>query len=152
MNALAYMLDTASTNAHTVFKEIKHDIRTFDFIWQLECFLWMHILLVVWLILWGYSKLTKMRKVFKIAESPKATDVSMLDASDRTISVTSILHTNVCCFWWLCYHSCIEEIRGQEKYKENKNKLAKVKMSCKDCNNAVCKKHWKYICQKCGQD
>ena len=35
MNALAYMLDTASTNAHTVFKEIKHDIRTFDFIWQL---------------------------------------------------------------------------------------------------------------------
>ena len=35
MNAFAYMLDTARTNAHTVFKEIKHDIRTFDFIWQL---------------------------------------------------------------------------------------------------------------------
>ena len=28
-----YMLDTARTNAHTVFQEIKHDIRTFDFIW-----------------------------------------------------------------------------------------------------------------------
>ena len=39
----------------------------------------------------------------------------MQDASDR----------NRC-------HICIEEIRGQEKYKENKNKLAKVKMSCKD--------------------
>ena len=38
-----------------------------------------------------------------IAESPKATDVSMQDASDRNRSVTSILHTNVCCFWWLCY-------------------------------------------------
>ena len=35
MNAFAYMLDTTRTNAHTVFKEIKHDIRTFDFIWQL---------------------------------------------------------------------------------------------------------------------
>ena len=35
MNAFAYMPDTARTNAHTVFKEIKHDIRTFDFIWQL---------------------------------------------------------------------------------------------------------------------
>ena len=35
MNALAYMLDTARTNAHTIFKEIKHDINTFDFIWQL---------------------------------------------------------------------------------------------------------------------
>ena len=35
MNAFFYMIDTARTNAHTVFKEIKHDIRTFDFIWQL---------------------------------------------------------------------------------------------------------------------
>ena len=36
MNAFAYMLDTVRTNAHTVFKEIKYDIRTFDFIWQLR--------------------------------------------------------------------------------------------------------------------
>ena len=78
--------------------------------------------------------ITKMRKVL-VAESPKAADVSMQDASDR----------NRC-------HICIEEIRGQEKYKENKNKLAKVKMSFKDCNNAVCEKHFKYICQKCEQD
>ena len=33
MNVFAYMLDTACTNAHTVFREIKHDICTFDFIW-----------------------------------------------------------------------------------------------------------------------
>ena len=33
MNVFAYMLDTARTNAHSVFKEIKHDICTFDFIW-----------------------------------------------------------------------------------------------------------------------
>ena len=37
MNAFAYLLDTARTNAHTVFKEIKHDIRTFDFIWNARC-------------------------------------------------------------------------------------------------------------------
>ena len=35
MNAFAYMLDTAHSNANTVFKKIKHDIHTFDFIWQL---------------------------------------------------------------------------------------------------------------------
>ena len=35
MNVFAYMLDTARTNARTVFEEIKHDIRTFDFIWEL---------------------------------------------------------------------------------------------------------------------
>ena len=56
-----------------------------------------------------------MRKVLKVADSPKAADVSMQDASDR----------NRC-------HIYIEKIRGQEKYKENKNKLSKVKMSCKD--------------------
>ena len=56
-----------------------------------------------------------MPKVLKVAESPKAADVSMQAAKDR----------NWC-------HICTEEIRGQEKYKENKNKLAKVKMSCKD--------------------
>ena len=75
-----------------------------------------------------------MPKVLKVAESPKSADVSMQDTSDR----------NRC-------HVCIEEIRVQEKYKKNKNKLTKVKMSCEDCNNAVCKKHLKYICQKCGQ-
>ena len=79
--------------------------------------------------------ITKKRKVLKVAESPKAAYVSMQDASNR--------------YW--C-QICIEEIRGQVKYKENKNKLTKVKMSCKDCNNAVCKKHLKYICQKCGQE
>ena len=56
-----------------------------------------------------------MRKILKVAESPKAADISMQDASDR----------NQC-------HICIEEIWGREKYKENKYKLAKLKMSCKD--------------------
>ena len=79
--------------------------------------------------------ITKMCKVLKVAESPTATDISMQDASDRN-----------------CCYSCIEEIWGQEKYKENKNTLAKVKMSCKDCNNPVCKKHFKNICQRCGQE
>ena len=136
MNAFAYMLDTTRTNAHTVFKEIKHDIRTFDFIWQLGMLLvnahiTCHLANPVGL---QQTVITKMRKVL-VAESPKAADVSMQDASDR----------NRC-------HICIEEIRGQEKYKENKNKLAKVKMSFKDCNNAVCEKHFKHICQKCEQD
>ena len=133
MNAFAYMLDAARTNAHTIFKEIEHDIHTFDFIWQLEMLLVnAHIRRLANPV--GLQQ-TVMCKVLKVAESPKAADVGMQDASDR----------NRC-------HICIEEMRGQEKYKENKNKLATVKMSCKDCNNAVCKKHLKYICQKCGQE
>ena len=39
MNAFAYMLDTTRTNTNTVFNEIIHDIRTFDFIWQLRMLL-----------------------------------------------------------------------------------------------------------------
>ena len=114
LNAFAYMLDTARTNAHTVFKEIKHDIRTFDFIWQLG------MLLVNTNITRHLANpmrsqqtvTTKIRKILKVAESPEAADVSIPDASDR----------NRC-------HICIEEIRGQEMYKEKKHKLTKVKMS-----------------------
>ena len=112
MNAFAYMLDTARTNVHTVFKEIKHDIRTFDFIWQLR------ILLVNANITRRFGNpvglqqtiIIKIRQVFKVVESSKAADVSMQGTSDR----------NWC-------HICIEEIRRQEKCKENKKKLAKVK-------------------------
>ena len=108
MTVFAYMLDTARTNAHTVFKEIKHDIRTFDFIWQLGMLLvnaqiTRRLVNPVGL---QQTVITKMRRVLKVAESPKAAEVNMQDASDR----------NRC-------HICIEEIRGQEKYKENKNKL-----------------------------
>ena len=136
MNAFAYMIDTARTNAHTVFKEIKHDVLTFDFIWELGMLLVnAHIIRrLANPVELQQTIIIKMRKVLRVAESIKAAGVSMQDASD----------INWC-------HICIEGIRGQEKYKENKNKLAKVKMSCKDCNNAVCKKHLKYICQKCGQ-
>ena len=137
MNAFAYMIDTARTNAHTVFKEIKHDVLTFDFIWELGMLLvTAHIIrCLANPVELQQTIIIKMRKVLRVAESIKAAGVSMQDASDIN---------------WR--HICIEGIRGQEKYKENKNKLAKVKMSCKDCNNAVCKKHLKYICQKCGQE
>ena len=116
INVFAYMLHTACTNAHTVFKEIKHDIPTFDIIWQLGMFLVnAHITrrLANRMGLQQTVK-TKMHKVLKVAESPKAAGIIMQDASDR----------NRC-------HICIAEIRGQERYKENKNKLAKVKMSCR---------------------
>ena len=107
MNAFAYMRDTARTNAHIVFKEIKHDIRTFDFIWQLG------MLLVNTHITRRSANnvglqetvITKMCKVLKVVESPKAADVSMQDVGDR----------NRC-------HICIEEMREQEKYKEIKTR------------------------------
>ena len=131
INTFAYMLDTARTNAYTAFREIKHEIRTFDFIWQLGMLLLnAHITRrLANPVGLQQTVITKiLRKVLKVGELPKAADVSMQNASDR----------NRC-------HICIEEIRGQEKYKENKNKLGKVKMSCEVCNNAVCKKHLKYL-------
>ena len=92
MNAFAYMLDTARTNAHTVFKEIKHDIRTFDFIWQLGMLLENALITRPLANPVGLQQtvIAKMRKVLKVAESLKVADVSMQDAS----------------------HICIEEIRG----------------------------------------
>ena len=85
MNAFAFMLDTAHKNAHTVFTEIKQDICTFDFIWQLGMLLVnAHITrrLTNPAVL-HQTVMTKIRKVLKVAESPKAADVSIQDASDR---------------------------------------------------------------------
>ena len=99
MNAFTYMLDTSRTNAHTVFKEIKHDIRTFDFIWQLGMLLVnAHITRrVANPVGLQQTVVTKMRKVL-VAQPPKAADASLQDATDR----------NRC-------HICNEDIRGQEK-------------------------------------
>ena len=92
MNAFDYMLDTARANAHTVFKEIKHDIRTFDFIWQLGMLLVNALIARLLANPVGLQQtvIAKMRKVLKVAESLKAADISIQDAS----------------------HICIEEIRG----------------------------------------
>ena len=79
------MLDTTRKNAHTVFKEIKQDIRTFDFIWQLGMLLvnahitrclTNHVGL-------QQTVITNMCKVLEVAESPKVRDVSMQNASDK---------------------------------------------------------------------
>ena len=136
MNAFAYMLDTFRTNAHSVVKEIKLEIRPFDFIWQLGMLLVNAHVTCCLTNTVGLQQtvITKLRKNFKVAESPKAADVSMQEASDR--------------YW--C-HICIEEIRGQEKCKENKDKLAKIQMSCKDCNNVVWKKHLNISAENVGK-
>ena len=106
------------------FKEIKHAIRIFDFFWQLGMFLVNAYITRRLANPVGLQQtvITKMHKVLKVAESPKAADVSMKDPSDK----------NRC-------HIYIEQMRGQEKVKEKKNKLAKVKMSCKDCNKQYAK-------------
>ena len=79
------MLDTSRKNAHKVFKEIKQDIRTFDLIWQLGMLLvnahitrrlTNHVGL-------QQTVIKNMYKILKVAESPKAGDVSIQDASDR---------------------------------------------------------------------
>ena len=79
------MLDTARTNAHTVYKEIKHDIRTFDFIWQLGMLLVnAHITRrSANPVVLQQTVITKKSKVLKVAESPKVAYVSMQDASNR---------------------------------------------------------------------
>ena len=106
------------------FKEIKHVIRIFDFILKLGMFLVNTYITRRLANPAGLQQTvrTKMRKVLKVAESPKAADVSMQDVGDKT----------------QC-HIYIEQMRGQEKFKEKKNKLAKVKMSCKDCNKQYVK-------------
>ena len=85
MNTFAFMLDAAHENAHTVFKEIKQDIFTFDFIWQLRMLLVNAHITRRLANSAGLHQtvITKIRKVLKVAESPKAADVSMQDASDR---------------------------------------------------------------------
>ena len=108
MNAFAYMLDIARKNAHKVFKEIKQDIRTFDFVWQLGMLL-LNVPITRRLansVGLEQTVVTKMHKVLKVVESPKAAEVSMLDASDRN----------------RCHLK-----KYDEKYKENKNSLPKSK-------------------------
>ena len=80
INTFAYMLDTARTNAYTVLKEIKHEIRTFHFIWQLGMLLLnAHITRrLANPVGLQQTVITKIpRKDLKVAELPKAADVSM---------------------------------------------------------------------------
>ena len=85
MNAFAYMLDTAAQINAPFFKEIKHVICIFDFIWQLGMFLVNAYITRRLANPVGLQQtvITKIRQVLKLAESPKEADVSMQDASDK---------------------------------------------------------------------
>ena len=135
-NVLAYMLDTARTNGHTIMKETNPDVNlsSFEFTWQL-----------------GQSLIKPhMTERFQNATGLQAT---VIQAMKQFINEDVVLNQGAVSTSdrKRCY-LCLSEIFGKDRYKVLKNKLAKTKWVCskQECQKAVCQKHFNVVCSQCS--
>ena len=45
---------------------------------------------------------------------------------------------------------CLDNIKGWDNYKKNKDSIGRIKSKCSKCKDFVCKKHSKPVCEKCS--
>ena len=45
---------------------------------------------------------------------------------------------------------CLDNIKGRDNYKKNKDSIGRIKRKCSKCKDFVCKKHSKPVCEKCS--
>ena len=45
---------------------------------------------------------------------------------------------------------CLDNIKGLDNYKKNKDSIGRIKTKCSKCKDFVCKKHSKPVCEKCS--
>ena len=132
INALAFVLDTARTNAKTIFTEnTKKKISNFEFTWNL-------------------GKALVLPQIQKRIERPvglqstlqqKMQKVTGTDSQERILPVAANCGR--------CY-LCTRAIMGPG-YKKNKNKLRNnIKTNCKNCRKIVCTTHADLTCFDCG--
>ena len=43
---------------------------------------------------------------------------------------------------------CLDNIKGWDNYKKNKDSIGRIKSKCSKCKDFVCKKHSKPVCEK----
>ena len=136
----SYVLDTIRVNASTVLcKKLgfaQREIDSFDLGWDLAEALVMPFAQQRSLV--GLSAKTRM-KVSLLLGVPDA---------GRTTSKASEQPTESSgrkrC------HACIQELVGEPGYKEEKNRLPKIKTTCSKCGQATCGQHLVRICMDCA--
>ena len=137
LNALAFVLDTARSNAQTILKDNNNDGNrsSFQFAWKIgESMIRPHILS-------RYKNpvglqvpvLKRIQRVLEI-EEPLVQQKPPKEPTDRQ----------------RCY-MCLQEISGTPNYKEKKDKLGKPKWACKECKRVICIKHSQFICLCCEE-
>ena len=137
LNALAFVLDTARSNAQTILKDNNNDGNrsSFQFAWEIgESLIRPHILS-------RYKNpvglqvpvLKRIQRVLEI-EEPLVQQKPPKEPTDRQ----------------RCY-MCLQEISRTPNYKEKKDKLGKPKWVCKECKRVICIKHSQFICLCCEE-
>ena len=137
LNALAFVLDTARSNAQTILKDNNNDGNrsSFQFAWEIgESLIRPHILS-------RYKNpvglqvpvLKRIQRVLEI-EEPLVQQKPPKEPTDQQ----------------RCY-MCLQEISGTPNYKGKKDKLGKPKWVCKECKRVICIKHSQFICLCCEE-
>ena len=134
LNALVFVLDTVRTNARTIFQEVTQGkISNFHFTWQLG------MALVRPLIQTRYNNRNGLQALL-INKISRVLDITLPALQQPAIEDNS---GKLCNF-------CLKECHGP-RYKELKRKLnTSVKSRCVKCEQTVCKKHCKFICETCN--
>ena len=48
------------------------------------------------------------------------------------------------------FKMCLDNMKGRDNYKKNKDSIGRIKSKCSKCKDFVCKKHSKPVCEKCS--
>ena len=134
INSLAFVLDTARTNAKTIFMEnTKSNISNFEFTWNL-------------------GKALVLPQLQRRIERPVGLQTPLQQKIRKVTGHTSPAPepaADATC--GRCY-VCLREIQGPG-YKKAKCSISnQTKTKCRGCKKVVCRKHSTFTCNDCGHD
>ena len=137
LNALAFVLDTARSNAQTILKDNNNDKNRSSFQFAREI---------------GESLIRP--HILSRYKNPVGLQVPVLKRIQRVLEIEELLvqqkPPKEPTDRQRCY-MCFQEISGAPNYEEKKDKLGKPKWVCKECKRVICIKHSQFICLCCEE-
>ena len=134
-----YVLDTTRVNASTVFTLNFYlsaaDVNAFAIGWSLAESLVLPLARQRSTV--GLSSKTQLKLSFLVGN--QQTEQASPEASDEPTP-----QKKQSC------HSCLKELVGKQRYKEEKSRLTKIKSTCSKCSKPTCSKHFAAICVDCA--
>ena len=135
LNSLAFILDTARTNANTILEEHNVKMSTHEFTYQL-------------------ARALCLPSVQHRFDSSNGIRVNQMMKIKRVLSINKEVRSieNKEQTGWS--YVCVENIIGTPSYISKRNKLNnKLKVTCHSCNQIQCKDHYDYIlCHNCKNE
>ena len=127
MNNLAFIIDTARTNANTILKESNVKMSTREFTYQLARALCLPSVQL----LYDSSNGIRVKQMMKIKR--------VLSINKEVCPIENKEQTRRC-------YVCVANILGTPSYISKRKKLnSKLKVTCHLCNQILCKDHYYYI-------